>query len=106
MEPTYSCTSCGHSSHKWFGRCPSCGSWSSADRSEGDDHRLVVTSLAAGSGGGERIGTGIAELDRVTGGGLVRGAVVLLAGEPGIGKSTLVLQMIDALVRRDRNACS
>ena len=103
MEPTYACTSCGHSSHKWFGRCPSCGDWSSADQTASEG-KLVVAALGSGGPPTERIATGVEELDRVLGGGLVRGAAVLLAGEPGIGKSTLVLQLVDALVRRDRKA--
>src|SRR5688500_10189045 len=97
-DMTFACTSCGHSSHKWFGRCPSCGAWSSATESSGDAP-LVITPLSGGRTTAERIPSGLVEVDRVLGGGLVRGAAVLLAGEPGIGKSTLVLQLVDALVR-------
>lgn len=97
-DMTFACTSCGHSSHKWFGRCPSCGAWSSASESTGGS-ALVITPLSRSSSTAERIPSGLVEVDRVLGGGLVRGAAVLLAGEPGIGKSTLVLQLIDSLVR-------
>jgi DNA repair protein RadA/Sms len=103
METTYSCASCGHHSHRWFGRCPSCGDWSSAHAASGDE-KLVVTALGAGRTPSERIPSGIDEVDRVLGGGLVRGAAILLAGEPGIGKSTLVLQLIDSLARAGRAA--
>ena len=95
----YACGACGHSSLQWFGRCPRCGEWSSAVAPSAaltDD--IVVTSLVLAEAGVPRIPTGSAEIDRVLGGGLVRGEVVLLAGEPGIGKSTLVLQLINGLI--------
>ncbi len=93
-----SCSACGHQSHKWFGRCPECGAWSTAT-APGSDSAAVITSLATAASNEEsRFTAGIAEIDRVLGGGLVRGEVVLLAGEPGIGKSTLILQMVDAML--------
>ena len=97
------CSGCGYRTTRWLGRCPQCGAWES----------LVpeVSPLSAAPSGApsragaspqpladipgaahERLATGVAELDRVLGGGLVRGAAVLLAGEPGAGKSTLALQ--------------
>lgn len=93
------CASCGYSSSKWFGRCPDCGGWSTAASVVlGQDEPVTVTTLDLSTGSGpDRLASGIAELDRVVGGGLVRGSVLLLAGEPGIGKSTLVLQLVDAL---------
>ena len=94
------CDACGHSSTKWFGKCPDCGSWSTAAAVVNGagavaEVRTLDLALAASA---ERISTGMGEFDRVVGGGLVPGSVVLLAGEPGIGKSTLVLQVVDALV--------
>ena len=102
----HSCAGCGFSSPRWFGRCPDCGEWSSvseADRSAGTS-AVQVTTLADTHFDVERFSTGLAEVDRVVGGGLVAGGVSLLAGEPGIGKSTLVLQLIDGLVRSGRSA--
>ncbi|HHL40787.1 MAG TPA: DNA repair protein RadA [Deltaproteobacteria bacterium] len=96
----YRCQGCGHGSAKWLGRCPQCGGWNLfVEETEGGDRPAVlsvstapapVTSL--GSGGDERVSTGLGELDRVLGGGLVRGSAVLVGGDPGIGKSTLLLQ--------------
>jgi DNA repair protein RadA/Sms len=100
------CSACGFSSPRWFGRCPDCGDWSSAsavNRTDGSS-AVEVTSLADGHSDVERFSTGIAEVDRVVGGGLVAGGVSLLAGEPGIGKSTLVLQLMDGLVGSNRRA--
>jgi DNA repair protein RadA/Sms len=97
------CSACGHSSHRWFGRCPECGEWSSAlAPAPGGDPGggLTVTSLAGPLAVPERIATGVGEVDRVLGGGLVAGSVTLLAGEPGIGKSTLVLQVMGSLAAR------
>lgn len=96
----YTCTSCDHSAPRWFGRCPGCEQWgtvaSSTPSTPGSDTPpLEVRGLAPDSERVERLGTGVPELDRVLGGGIVPGSVVLLSGDPGIGKSTLVLQMID-----------
>ncbi|HZK50974.1 MAG TPA: DNA repair protein RadA [Actinomycetota bacterium] len=102
----HSCTACGFSSPRWFGRCPDCGEWNSAAEVShvGGSSAVGVTTLADTSCDVERFSTGLAEVDRVVGGGLVLGGVSLLAGEPGIGKSTLVLQLIDGLLRSDRRA--
>ncbi|HET7482603.1 MAG TPA: DNA repair protein RadA [Actinomycetota bacterium] len=93
------CSACGYTSPKWFGRCPECGGWSTAGTVEAGSGTTVVT-LAAPGDAGRRLGTGLDEMDRVLGGGLVRGSVVLLAGEPGIGKSTLMLQLVAGIIGR------
>ncbi len=99
------CGECGYETAKWMGKCPQCGSWNTLIEEE----RIKVaapqtqerpTQLNKVSVGEEkRILTGISELDRVLGGGLVAGMVVLLGGDPGIGKSTLLLQAADRLLR-------
>ena len=100
---TYFCQECGHESLKWFGRCPGCNSWNSLveelkvdnkkswlgqQKSTGLPQKLTEISFSEE----ERIDTGIPEFNRVLGGGLVPGALIMLAGDPGIGKSTLTLQ--------------
>lgn len=101
MKTEHRCSACGHRSPRWFGRCPECDSWSSAQdvtRERGATQAEVSFLATASSVSPPRLATGISELDRVLDGGLVPGSVVLLAGEPGIGKSTLVLQMIDGIL--------
>ncbi len=104
------CTSCGHESGKWLGQCPGCGEWNSfAEQPAPPRGKKAVASLRRGTGVVavteaaarpiERIETGLEGLDRVLGGGLVPGSLVLLAGEPGIGKSTLLLQVAAALAK-------
>jgi DNA repair protein RadA/Sms len=107
-KTVYSCTECGGTAPKWQGQCPQCGAWNtlvetvaapvSARFENVAGLRSAITSLASVSAReNERIATGLAEFDRVTGGGLVAGGVVLLGGDPGIGKSTLLLQASAAL---------
>ncbi len=97
---SYICTGCGHGSPKWFGRCPSCGEWSSASEPETDGgDRAEIVSLHSLDEAPSRLSTGLGEVDRVLGGGFVLGEVVLLAGEPGVGKSTLVLQIVAGIAR-------
>lgn len=105
MKQPFLCSACGHSATKWFGKCAECGDWSTATtvpQPAGAAPALEIVSLADAPRDAERSPTGIDELDRVLGGGLVRGSAVLLAGEPGIGKSTLVLQLVAALAGRGR----
>ncbi|MDQ3914685.1 MAG: DNA repair protein RadA [Actinomycetota bacterium] len=91
----FRCASCAHESPRWFGRCPQCGDWSTAEaRPSGEEGSAVVGTLAAPATPVPRTSSGNPEVDRVLGGGFVAGEVVLLAGEPGVGKSTLVLQML------------
>jgi DNA repair protein RadA/Sms len=100
----FTCQSCGAQSQKWVGRCADCGAWNSMIEEQAAAMPEPRGAVVAMGGKGaqryadvdtvvvERIGTGISEFDRVLGGGLVPGSLVLLGGEPGIGKSTLLLQ--------------
>jgi DNA repair protein RadA/Sms len=102
-SPLFVCGSCGAETLKWQGQCPTCGEWNSLEQRAGPRAAAAASaaavSLAAVSpaaGTVARISSGAAELDRVLGGGLVPGSVVLMGGEPGIGKSTLLLQVAAA----------
>lgn len=116
MKTIYVCSECGETSMRWMGRCPSCGAWNTmvedvvvqqpaaAKGSAGAAVRAGATTITAKRLGDistteekSRIKTGIAELDRVLGGGIVLGSVVLLGGEPGVGKSTMLLQLCGAV---------
>jgi DNA repair protein RadA/Sms len=111
-KTTFTCTECGGASAKWLGKCPHCEAWNTlietAPEASGPG-RNRFASLAAPSAVAvlseieaadiERTATGIGELDRVLGGGIVEGGVVLIGGDPGIGKSTLLLQALDGLQR-------
>ncbi|MDJ0624557.1 MAG: DNA repair protein RadA [Desulfocapsaceae bacterium] len=108
VKTEYICDSCGYLSIKWLGRCPECDEWESfvekmrSPSSSGEREVAEPTPLpSAPDGDEERILTGIEELDRVLGGGVVPGGVVLLGGEPGIGKSTLVMHMLAAIAKRN-----
>ena len=99
-SPTYVCGSCGGETLKWQGQCPLCGEWNSLEqrtavstRPEAAAKPVALSSGVAAMPAAARIGTGTQELDRVLGGGIVPGSVVLLGGDPGIGKSTLLLQV-------------
>lgn len=102
VRTVYRCSDCGATERKWVGRCASCGNWGSIVE---EKVRAATTPTGAGAvplhlvatGGTACRGTGVAELDRVLGGGLVPGSVTLLGGEPGIGKSTLLLQVLASL---------
>ena len=107
----FECQSCGYASAKWLGRCPDCGSWNSFAeekvRAVSDKGRIGASAKPVrlreiSTAETPRIITGDAEFDRVLGGGLVPGSLVLLGGEPGIGKSTLLLQISQALQKKDR----
>jgi DNA repair protein RadA/Sms len=97
---SFACSACGQRLARWAGRCPGCEAWGTVQEVVVSPHRSGggATAVALGSAAGDaRIVTGLPGLDRVLGGGLVPGSVVLLAGPPGIGKSTLVLQLLGAL---------
>lgn len=102
---SYQCRSCGYRATKWMGFCPQCREPGPLEEVAGGPARSsgplpsVVAVEAAGPDRIERVPSGMAEIDRVLGGGLVPGSVVLLGGEPGVGKSTLVLQMAAELAR-------
>lgn len=119
LKTVYICTECAYKTPKWLGKCPNCGAWNSFAE---DVEEVTPGASAAASSPSRRIAmiptaqdnravefadlevpaymrqnTGLGELDRVLGGGLVHGSAVLLSGEPGIGKSTLLMQICDAL---------
>ncbi len=112
--PAYVCASCGATHPRWVGRCGTCGEWNSVEEaapapSVASRERSGGTSKARPLGevdmeDAERLPTGIGELDRALGGGPVRGGVVLLGGDPGIGKSTLLMQALAALCRSGSSA--
>jgi len=104
----FQCQACGSMSPKWLGKCPDCGAWNSftEEKKESVRHSSIATHfkksepqpLSSVTGGtGQRTSTGIGELDRVLGGGVVPGSVVLVGGDPGIGKSTLLLQALSGI---------
>ena len=119
LKTVYICTECAYKTPKWLGKCPNCGAWNSfaedveevtpgaATASTAPSRRVAMIptaqdNRAVGFADLEipaymRQNTGLGELDRVLGGGLVHGSVVLLSGEPGIGKSTLLMQICDVL---------
>jgi DNA repair protein RadA/Sms len=110
-KSVFACQACGHYTPKWLGRCPDCGAWNTFVEELHDASRrsrpaaatqtqlpLALTQVARS--GEERLLTGIGELDRVLGGGVVSGSLVLVGGDPGIGKSTLLLQAAAGLSRQ------
>ncbi|WP_297083921.1 DNA repair protein RadA, partial [uncultured Demequina sp.] len=111
-KPGYRCTECGWTAVKWVGRCGECQAWGTVVEAgaapAGPSTRATATTSAAQRIGdvvataSQRHPTGVDEFDRVLGGGLVPGAVVLLAGEPGVGKSTLLLDVAARASRADR----
>ena len=116
IQTRFVCQTCGHEALKWMGRCPECGEWNTlieevAPRKAASGMR--GSALTEGRTGGApqaittvdahqypRVSTGIAEFDRVLGGGVVAGSLVLVGGDPGVGKSTLLLQVAESLSRR------
>ncbi len=119
VKTVYICSECEYQSPKWMGKCTSCGAWNSfvEDVVEAETKSSAPKRISMNGTGSQnhtvkfddlelpaymRSETGLGELDRVLGGGLVHGSVVLLSGEPGIGKSTLLMQISDALGNTDK----
>jgi DNA repair protein RadA/Sms len=110
-KTVYICTNCGYESIKWAGKCPNCGNWNTLEETVISTAEQKVPTAAVFSSNysrpvtldnipndsRERYVTGISEFDRVLGGGIVKGSLVLLSGDPGIGKSTLLLQICNYL---------
>ena len=111
LKSLYVCSECGYESAKWYGKCPSCGDWNTLNE-EIRDTVSVKTSVIAErrkpsslpvqiskitTEDEQRYYTGLKELDRVLGGGIVKGSLILLGGDPGIGKSTILLQICSHL---------
>lgn len=110
VKSIYICSECGYESPKWYGKCPSCGEWNTMNEEIRDYSKTTAKSSSASvaytpavqvntiSTTDEiRYKTGLNELDRVLGGGIVKGSLVLLGGDPGIGKSTIMLQICEHL---------
>ena len=110
----YVCRECGHVETKWNGRCPECGSWNSFDEesvsvqlkgSKADEKSVMDNEVRKLSDvpfePGMRVTSGLDELDRILGGGVMRPSSVLVGGEPGIGKSTIMIQMLSSLSEKD-----
>ena len=112
----FACTACGYESPKWSGRCPACGAWNTMEETISSPAPSAPKAAKQRPGSGVapmllkdipedttiRTSTGITELDRVLGGGIVEGGLMLLGGDPGIGKSTLLIQVCDHLCQGGR----
>ena len=116
-KSVYVCSACGYETSKWYGQCPSCQEWNTMEeemrtvesgsqkkmRTAHYENRAAVQKLDEIKANTEhRFDTGLRELNRVLGGGLVKGSLVLLSGDPGIGKSTLLLQICEHLGKNMR----
>jgi DNA repair protein RadA/Sms len=112
IKTIFQCQACGYTSPKWLGKCPDCAAWNSFAEEKKDmiaRQSSLVTHLgksepqplsSIATGFQQRTSTGIKELDRVLGGGVVAGSVILIGGDPGIGKSTLLLQAVYGLSKQ------
>lgn len=112
IKTVYVCNKCGYETPKWMGQCPNCNEWNTLEEEIVSDKRAITGTLSTGVkktiscaktlsqisvSDEQRFVTEISELDRVLGGGIVKGSVVLLSGDPGIGKSTILLQICQSL---------
>src|SRR5690242_6262939 len=115
---SFVCHNCGAAYNRWQGKCEACGEWNTlaeedttgatsmpvSIRSKRKGRQFALESLSGKSQEAPRLPSGMPELDRVTGGGFVRGSVLLLGGDPGIGKSTLLIQAVAALGAKGHRA--
>ena len=109
-KTVFVCSNCGNETAKWSGRCPACGQWNTLEEFTPSPAAKTTRSSVSAvqpkrldeiqSDEAIRYTTGLSELDRVLGGGAVRGSLVLVAGAPGIGKSTLLLQICQCIAER------
>jgi len=109
LKRVFQCQNCGYASPKWIGKCPDCGAWNSFIEEVVEEEKkhtlntmdkpqpLSLSSVELSVT--DRISTGIGELDRVLGGGIVKGSLILIGGDPGIGKSTLLLQASSSIAK-------
>lgn len=107
IKSVFVCSECGYESPKWFGKCPGCGEWNTLNEELPSAAPIAKGNISAvnqimllneiSEDVEKRISTGIGELDRVLGGGIVEGSLVLISGDPGIGKSTILLQICENL---------
>lgn len=113
QKTIYVCNDCGHSMASWAGKCPACQGWGTVHEESQASERAISRSLSSAQGKvfslteqdsetEERFSTGSEEFDKVLGGGLVKGSAVLIGGEPGIGKSTLTMQLCSAFAKNNR----
>ena len=116
--PSFVCQNCGAAFNRWQGKCEACGEWNTLAeenaagaaavpanlRPKRKGRTFALESLAGESSDAPRTPSGMNELDRVTGGGFVRGSVLLLGGDPGIGKSTLLVQAASLMARARQRA--
>ena len=110
IKSVFVCRNCGYENPKWYGKCPQCGEWDTMEEAakvpesagSGNSTRTARRGITQkisdiSTKGEQRYKTGLSEFDRVLGGGLVKGSLVLLSGDPGIGKSTILLQVCQTL---------
>ncbi len=112
VKSVYICSECGYESPKWFGKCPGCGEWNTMNEELPTSLPIVKNNISSVNqvmsldeikeDVEKRISTGIGEFDRVLGGGIVAGSLVLISGDPGIGKSTILLQMCENLGKTNK----
>ena len=114
IKSIFTCQECGYESPKWLGKCPSCNAWNTFVEEVKDDATVIKGKISKSirpenmpktitdikSGEKERFKTKLKELDRVLGGGLVKGSLTLISGDPGIGKSTLLLQTSNNIAKQ------